>query len=83
MSHRHRGSNLPTCLQADFTQADPKKFKKQSSHQHLFALLGSSHEKTVHKTLVKSTTWDRPGLASGHIGKIADFKISAMFLKTA
>jgi len=37
----------PTCLRADFTCADPKSAKRQSSHQGLFALLGSAHVKAA------------------------------------
>jgi len=36
-------------------RADPKSAKRQSSHQCLFALLGSAGVKAAGKTLVKST----------------------------
>jgi len=38
---------------AAFMCADPKSVKRQSSHQCLFAILGSAQVKAAHKTLVK------------------------------
>jgi len=49
---KQHGSISPTCLQAAFTQEDPKSTKR---HQHLFALLGSLRTKLLSKTLVKLT----------------------------
>jgi len=47
------GVDLANISQTAFTCADPKSTKKQSSHQCLFALLGSAHVKAARKTLVK------------------------------
>jgi len=49
-------SILPTCLRKAFTYEDPKSAKRQSSHQCLFALLGSMHAKAARKMLVKSSS---------------------------
>jgi len=49
------GSISPTCLQKVFTNAYPKSAKRQSSHQCLFALSGSAHEKSARKMLLKLT----------------------------
>jgi len=54
-----QGSIAPTCLRAAFTREDPKSVKIQSSHQYLFAHLGSGHIKAVHKMLVKLTPGQR------------------------
>jgi len=40
---------------AAFKHTYPKSAKRQSSHQCLFAVLGSVFEKATNKTLVKST----------------------------
>ncbi len=38
-----------------YTHSDPKSTKRQSSHQFLLALLGSTQVKALRKTLVKLT----------------------------
>jgi len=48
------GVNFTNILQAALTKADPKRAKKLSSHQSLFALLGFSRAKAACKMLVKS-----------------------------
>jgi hypothetical protein len=53
------GINFTYILRAAFTFEDPKFAKIQSSHQYLFALLGSPHVKAVCKMLMKLT----PGLS--------------------
>ncbi len=55
LSLTHLGSISPTCLPKTFTCKDPKSTKRLSSHQCLFALLGSSLVKAACKMLVKST----------------------------
>ncbi len=45
----------PTWLCTCFKRPDPKSEKRQSSHQCLFALLGSALVKAVRKMLMKST----------------------------
>ncbi len=52
-----QGSISQTCLCAAFTCANTKSVERHSSHQCLFALLGSYGVKTARKTLVISTTW--------------------------
>jgi hypothetical protein len=47
--------NFTSILQAVFTGEGPKSQKRQSSHQCVFALLGSARIKAARKTLVKST----------------------------
>ena len=49
------GSILPTCLWTVFMHKDPKSEKRQSSHQCLFALLGSAYSKAAGKMLLNLT----------------------------
>jgi len=49
------GVNFTNVLQAAFTSSDLKSAKRQSSHQCLFALLGSARTKAAHKMLEKLT----------------------------
>jgi len=51
----HQGLISPTFSRAAFMPADPKSAKRQSSHQCLFALLGSMRAKAACKMLVKLT----------------------------
>jgi len=50
------GVNFTNILRSAFTCEDPKNAKRQSSHQCLFALLGSTQARAPHKMLVKSIT---------------------------
>jgi len=70
------GSISPTCLRTTFTFADTKSAKIQSSHQCLFALLGSARVKAPRKTLVKSTL----GCSSTSLWQILTYK--ALHYKT-
>ncbi len=45
----YQGLISPTCLRPAFTHADTKSAKIQSSHQCLFARLGSAHKKLIVK----------------------------------
>jgi len=47
--------NFANILRATFLWVDPKTAKIQSSHQYLFALLGSERAKAAHKMMVKTT----------------------------
>jgi len=49
------GQYFINILQAAFMNADPKSAKKNDNLTVFFALLGSVHAKTAHKTLVKLT----------------------------
>jgi hypothetical protein len=55
MRASHTRVNFTNILPAAFGCADPKSAKRLSSHQCLFALLGSAHAKAARKTLVKLT----------------------------
>jgi len=45
----------PTCLREAFTLRNPKSTKRQLSHQCICVLMGSTHAKAAHKTLMKLT----------------------------
>jgi len=65
-----RGPISPTRLQTAFNNADPKRAKRQSSYQCLFALLGSASAKDASKMLMIST----PGYRSDAISSsVYDF----------
>ncbi len=49
-------SITPTHIRKAIMHADPKSVKRQSSHEYLFSLLGSTLVKAAGKMLVKLTT---------------------------
>jgi len=49
------GVDFTNVLRAAFTSADPKSAQRHWWPDGLFAVLGSVHKKTTHKTLVKPT----------------------------
>ncbi len=49
------GVNFTNVLRAAFMLTDPKRTKRQSSHQCIFVLLDSAHVKATCKKLMKST----------------------------
>ncbi len=69
-----QGSISPTWLYATFTCADPKRAKRLSSHQCIFALLESARVKNARKMMVKLTPRAERDLNVGHVGLIEKVK---------